>query len=281
MRYLLALKVQYPSAIEKAYERALVSLVNEIYRVLFENIFNQNSFAEGYTKVLRTDDFNDDFQKLISFSELAIALKLKNFVKKIIEAGEKLNRFNQKAVAESLKNIFCKQLGTGSMSIYGIGRLPPDFADKRALWVSENVSLIKSIGQTSLKEVEQIVYSAIRRGAAHTELVKELTKRFTISKKRARLIARDQINKLNADLIRARHLDLGITLYKWSTCRDERVRKPHEVLEGKICNYNDVDIYKNSIEEKKWLERIGINATLSQPGQDVLCRCTSVAIIPF
>ena len=113
--------------------------------------------------VSRTDDFNDDFQKLINLSELAIMVKLKGFIKKILSISEKINKFNQVAVLESLKNLPRKELSIG-------GSLK--FKDQRAMWVSENVSLIKSIAQNSLKEVEQVVYSAIRRGVAHTELVK-------------------------------------------------------------------------------------------------------------
>jgi hypothetical protein len=50
------------------------------------------------------------------------------------------------------------------------------------------------------------------------------------------------------------------------------------VLEDKICSWKDANIYKDK-EEQKWKKRDGVKAVLLHPGQDILCRCTSVAII--
>jgi SPP1 gp7 family putative phage head morphogenesis protein len=269
----LALKVQYPLAIQKGYERSLESLVKAIYDILAREVLDNSQFITGYKHNVRRDGFNDDFQELISLCELKMVVELRGFVKKILSTAERVNLFNKKAVIESFKN-------TEKASSLGINLKSAVTQDMRAMWVSENVRLIKSIGQHSLKEVEQVVYSAIRQGVGHRELAKNLVERFAVAKKRASLIARDQIGKLSADLTRARHKELGITLYKWTTSRDERVRKSHQVLSDKICDYNDTDVYKNNVESKGWLDRASIAATNTQPGQDVLCRCTPLAIVP-
>ena len=147
------------------------------------------------------------------------------------------------------------------------------------MWVSENVRLIKTIPEKMLTKVEEIVNTAVRTGVTHIELSKRLVESFGIAKKRAIIIARDQINKLHGNLTRVRNLELGITEYKWSTSKDERVRHSHEVLDNKICSWLDFNIYKNNINDKKQLQRLSINATLSNPSQDILCRCTSIPII--
>jgi hypothetical protein len=258
----IALAVQYPVAIEKDYKHSLKVLNQAIYDIPVQELINNSQFVNSYKETIRRDSFNDDFQELITFCELKIAVELKGFLKKILSTAESVSIFNGKAVINSFKNIAQK-------NSLGVSLNNSVTTDIRAMWVSENVRLIKSIGQNSVKEVEQIVYSSIRQGVSHRGL----------AKKRAVVIARDQIGKLNADLTRVRHKELGITLYKWTTSRDERVRKSHQVLSDKICNYNDTDIYKNNVESKRWLDRANIAATNTQPGQDVLCRCTALAVM--
>ncbi len=46
----------------------------------------------------------------------------------------------------------------------------------------------------------------------------------TISNSRAKLLARDQVGKLNGRLTQRRQQDIGVEMYIWSTSRDERMR---------------------------------------------------------
>ncbi len=265
--YSQAIKVNYPNAIEKEYKIALLRLVKDIYLIIIKEIVN---IEPEYDQTIRKDAFNDDFQGIIKLCELKISFELKKFFTKIIQTATKTNKFNQIAVRKSLVNTAKKSLSIGTTT---------KIEDAMSMFVSDNVRLIKSINQDLLGKVEEVVYSGIRRGVSFKDLSNELVKSFTITKKRANIIARDQINKLHGDLTRLRHKELGIVEYKWLTSLDSRVRPSHEVLNGRICSYDDVTLYKDDVDNKVWSNRSNIGGALYHPAQEVLCRCTMLAVI--
>ncbi len=67
----------------------------------------------------------------------------------------------------------------------------------------------------------------------------ELEDGFGIATRHARLIARDQIGKLNGQVTAARHQELGVKSFIWRTAGDDRVRPEHEELEGESFTYDD------------------------------------------
>ena len=80
------------------------------------------------------------------------------------------------------------------------------------------------------------------------------------TKKHARMVAHDQISKLNADLNQVRQQEAGITSYIWTTQGDSRVRPSHQALSG---------------QEFQW----DSPPSEGHPGQPIACRCYSVAVI--
>lgn len=121
-------------------------------------------------------------------------------------------------------------------------------------FVVENVSLIKSIGDEYLGQVEKLVASNIRQGLPPSDIAAELEDRYDVSSARANLIARDQIGKFNGQLSELRQKDLGIDSYLWRTSGDARVRESHQILDGKTFAWNDPP-------------------EPGHPGQDYQCRC--------
>jgi SPP1 gp7 family putative phage head morphogenesis protein len=126
----------------------------------------------------------------------------------------------------------------------------PWLEPKVETFVVENVKLIKSIQDQSLDRIEQQVILAIQRGDRFERIQELIEKEYNRSENRARLIARDQVGKLNGDLSRFRQTDLGVTHYIWRTAMDERVRgnplgpavppgQNHWDREGKRFAWND------------------------------------------
>jgi SPP1 gp7 family putative phage head morphogenesis protein len=74
-----------------------------------------------------------------------------------------------------------------------------------------------------------------------------------VSVSRAKLIAKDQVNKFYGELNRERQRGLGIRKATWRTAADNRVRDEHEALNGTVY---DLD-----------------NPPEGGPGQPVGCRC--------
>lgn len=104
-------------------------------------------------------------------------------------------------------------------------------------FVAENVSLIVTIRDDLLKDVETVVQRGIREGKRAEVLRKDVEARFGVTERRAQLIARDQIGKLDGQITRERHLELGITRFLWQTAEDERVRDEHVERNQKVYSY--------------------------------------------
>jgi SPP1 gp7 family putative phage head morphogenesis protein len=132
----------------------------------------------------------------------------------------------------------------------------------------ENVRLIGSVLDDQISEVSEIVRDAVRTGRRVEDLAEDIEARFGVSESRARLIARDQVLKANSDMTQTRMTAAGITRYRWSTSRDERVRPMHRELEGQIFSWSDPPITNPKGDR-------------NHPGRDYQCRCVQVPVLDF
>jgi SPP1 gp7 family putative phage head morphogenesis protein len=80
-----------------------------------------------------------------------------------------------------------------------------------------------------------------------------------ITRKRARLIAKDQTASFNGALNQARQTQIGIDRYIWETMQDERVRHEHAKRHGKT-------FYWSQPPED------------GHPGEPINCRCTAIPL---
>lgn len=81
--------------------------------------------------------------------------------------------------------------------------------------ITENVSLIKSIPSQYFTQIEGMVMRAVQDGRTLGEMTDELKKRYGVTTRRAQLISRDQNNKLNSAVQRARYDEAGIEYAIW------------------------------------------------------------------
>jgi SPP1 gp7 family putative phage head morphogenesis protein len=100
-------------------------------------------------------------------------------------------------------------------------------------FVESNVALIKSIPEQAFSQVETLVQQAVRGGARHEQLAKDIEGRFEVAESRAALIARDQTLKFYGELNKARQQALGVDAYIWRSTPDNRTRPEHEERDGK------------------------------------------------
>lgn len=157
-----------------------------------------------------------------------------------------------------------------------------------ALQKQKNKVLIKSIPEEFFKEVEMIVSNGLTSGLRHEEIaiqlkgIKGITSTFGKLENRVKMIARNEVSSINANLNQARYENVGISIYEWQSSNDERTRPSHESLDGKICSYRDATVYADSIDEAakgKWKKRSSIGAVEKNVGIDFNCRCVAVPII--
>lgn len=146
-------------------------------------------------------------------------------------------------------------------------------------WMEDNYTLITSNAKNYVSKINSLTEQAIVNGWTMDKLTEEIQKATTgLSDKHCKLLARDQIGKLNGQINQAQMQEFGLDLYVWSTAFDDRVRDSHAVMEGLLCRWDDANVcsYDNG---KTWVERPG-DAVRLHPGQDFQCRCVGLAFYP-
>lgn len=105
-----------------------------------------------------------------------------------------------------------------------------------SLQISKNVSLIRSIPQEYLKQVETIVNNGVINGSRSSTIAKEIAgTQKSVNRKlanRIATIARNEVQTINAQITLRRSDSLGIKEGIFRTSEDERVRKCHAELNG-------------------------------------------------
>lgn len=153
-------------------------------------------------------------------------------------------------------------------------------------WAQTNYKLIKSLTDNYIANVNDLTEKAVTQGWSWTDLYTRIKNTgANITGARARLIARDQVGKLNGQITQAEMEDIGLDTYIWRTANDERVRgrpgglwstaRPsHWVMEGKLCKWSDASVWSED-DGKTWVPRSG-SAPMAAPGSEIQCRCTAV-----
>jgi len=142
----------------------------------------------------------------------------------------------------------------------------PHLEHLRSLWQHRNLDLIKSLPLDHVDRVRDVLNEM--RGARVEDLAKRIAETTDATEARARLIARDQTLKLNAEITEARHRAAGVVEYIWRASRDERTRERHKELDGTRQRYAMPPVVD---------ERTGRRAN---PGDDYQCRCIADPVLP-
>lgn len=106
-------------------------------------------------------------------------------------------------------------------------------------FAARNVSLARNIPDKLLSDVEEVVVRGLRRGTSSRSLAQQIRERTGVGERRAQLIARDQVSRLNGQINAARQVDLGIEEFTWQTMQDERVRPEHQERQGVRYRFDD------------------------------------------
>jgi len=128
-----------------------------------------------------------------------------------------------------------------------------------------NANLIKNVSTVFIDQTQQIVNEGMIKGWRHEVIAQKLlgtgtdeqgrVSKHRLSKTRANLIGRDQINKLNGQLSHLRQINAGVTHYFWRDSDDSRVRPQHSLWNN---------------QKFSWAK--GATGSI-HPGDDIQCRC--------
>lgn len=282
----------YPDSVEREYLRMVNAYMAVEKQMLLKYIPELKQIINSGT-VMNNDSKKDNERerKHTRLRQIAVFLKIDDFFRKIsreLKSAfgffdlhlrlDKIAALEEKMSVKEWKKVIGRTLGINLLEDYYSGTIYEELLKK---WVSDNVDLIKTIPHTSLDKMKEIVYDNYMKGATTTDIVKAVQKQYGMDKRHARLIARDQVAKLNAAITQYQQRDVGVEQYKWLTSRDERVRKGdkmakgaidptgdnHERLDGKIFRWDTPPL----VDRKR--------GRACHPGEDYQCRCSAIPII--
>lgn len=135
-----------------------------------------------------------------------------------------------------------------------------DVISEVQLAIERSTALISGTADSVRQRAVTAIIQAGQEGTRTKDLASELSEIGGWSRKRSKLIARDQIATFNGTLNQVRQVQAGFDKYIWRTSLDERVRPLHAQREGKIFSWDDPP-------------------SDGAPGQAINCRCVAQAYL--
>lgn len=235
-----------PDFIEAAYARDLIALVAE-WRAEIAPLLH-------------------DLPYLVRFDELPEHARARSTIGRMREVAyrqagrvrDRASRAGRDAVDHQGKQLQ-RQLKAGlGVEIPTQDRKVPS---KIETFIERNVADIQALSDKTANDIQRLVLDAFERGARPEELAAEIAKRFDMAETRARLIAGNQLSRLSSQVRRDRHVEIGVTTFKWVTRNDGKVRPAHAVKHGRVFPYE------------------GSRAPSFFPGVEPNCRCLAVPVV--
>jgi SPP1 gp7 family putative phage head morphogenesis protein len=239
VRRALGRKAPNLKVVENRYNAALQRVQVRINRQVREAI--QPLIAE----TLRQDAFDpvDDL-----FDALAKG------VLNIINSALMINIFDSAADATQAVNF--RKYDTKLYNTIGINNVSATATDEMITnWIRRNTQLITNVNAKQLASLQGLFRDSAFTQVRASELQGAISKIFRGTRSNVKLIALDQVQKLNGQLDQMKQQDAGVEGYYWRTSRDERVRASHAAREGNFYTWDSPP------------------PGGQHPGQEVMCRC--------
>lgn len=256
LSYNAAGAVRYSNALSSLTAQMTAQCTREILRLFKTDTaaahFGEDATIASQSRILMTslaDRFNDLFAK-----------KAKPLAENMVADADKAS---SKALHSSLQKL------SGGMSLKtSLGSSELNEITKAA--VAENVSLIKSIAQKYLTQVEGAVMRSITTGNGLQDLVPALEQYEGQTHRRAKNIALDQTRKAYNSINRGRMEALGVEKFMWHhSGGGAHPREDHIEMDGNIYGFDALPVIDPRTGER------GI------PGQAPNCRCTMSPVFEF
>jgi SPP1 gp7 family putative phage head morphogenesis protein len=250
----------HPDAIAVAYYGELRAMVVFVHAYLAEHLAPIFAEVAVKTDAARADapSVAQRVREVVRNARLAFAAKFPTW-----KTTALLNRFATRAAGHQRIQLERQVRGTLGIDLGAVVDRGLQPAVSR--FTKENVSLISTIPDQYLDEVQDTTLEGLRGGKRASELASDLEDRTGVAKSRAELIARDQIGKFHGELAKLRQANLGVESFRWRTMGDERVRDWHKDREGKPYSWAegvpDDELEGDGGEDGHF------------PGEAILCRC--------
>lgn len=108
--------------------------------------------------------------------------------------------------------------------------------------MDEQVTLITSLPLEASQKVHKMVTKGLAEGARPEKIIDDIQRLGDITRNRAKLIARTETSRAQANLTQARAEAMDSPGYIWRTMSDSAVRSDHEDLDGQFIRWDDPPI---------------------------------------
>lgn len=251
---------------EIEYFRSLNALMSELRELVGQEVIKHLPaiVSDAPFDLRARQDVGEILEEVIQNLRLAFAARapLEMIARRAGNDAERRNQEEQKRVVQTVLGI------------------RPEFAEP---WLTDlinqfaksNARLVENVTGTFIDRLERRVADRVREGFRAEEIEKELVADFVSSqglevkraKKRAKLIARDQVASLQGDITRVRQQNIGVRRYVWRTAEDERVRSSHRRRNGEIFEWG------KPIGPQLRAKGLPVDTIDGHPGKPVNCRC--------
>jgi SPP1 gp7 family putative phage head morphogenesis protein len=256
-------RLQAPLSKERDYERWLTEFLETAAALIRQKILSQlprwqQEFERGRPANLKNDS-DPSLDILAAMEDVTVSLSRQY-------TPDEIRRFAQKT-GQSVSDYNSYLLKNGMQKVlnFDIFLQQPYLKSELNMFATLNTELIVKMKDDMLAKVQGDVMRGFAQGVRHEEIAKDLEGYIDplngTVRSRARLIARDQVNKLNGQLTELRQNELGISRYTWRTMGDERVRETHAAKDGKVFSWDDPP------------------ADTGNPGEEIQCRCYAEPIL--
>ena len=189
-----------------------------------------------------------------------------------------LKRFSNKALRKAIQKVLSKVNSRNAKQFYSriedaIGISSKELMSTEGLSAQidalelETVQWAKKLRDETLEMYVSNSLRTMAQGGSLEDVLENFNGMQEKRKNHAKTVARTQISTFNSLVGKARAQNLGLKKAKWVTSHDERVRRCHQVRDGKEFDL-DKGLY-SSCDGKYLL-----------PGVDYNCRCTYEYVIP-
>lgn len=256
LAYSAPAQMRYKAALEKLVRRMTDETEKAILKFYkhpnTKEYFAEDASVASQARIL-TNALSDHFDAL--FGRLA-----KPTAEKMVKEQDKASK---SALHQSLKEL------SGGLSLK-TNIFDSQISNIAKAVVAENVSLIKSIPQQYLTQVNGAVMRSISTGNGLQDLQPFLAKQKGITERRAKNMALDQTRKAYNGINKARMQNIGVGKYEWlHSGGGQQPRQEHIEMSGNIYSFDDPPVIDSKTGER------GI------PGQLPNCGCTMRPIISF
>ena len=258
-----ATRWMYPWAVERQYSRYIKEFMKELFSRAFQEVRTHYPTWVGKRRLDSAEGAPNSWRQIRqNLRDQKVAMVKGGMAKVVTTTSEAVNKMSSQEWQKFVKAV-------GGQEFY----VPENFENALAVWEDLNYELLDSLGDYLIDRINTIVSNAVLDGDQWEEVADKLESE-AIPEARADFIARDQVGKLNGTLAKGRQVDAGVDEYEWDTSMDERVRDTHETLQGKICRWDDPEVYKDD-DKDEWQQRDS-DMFIGHPGDDYQCRCVAL-----